>query len=231
MATDHAQRFVEFLVQSRVLKFGDFTLKSGRQSPYFINLGEVASGSAFATLGQAYADAILAAGIEVDVLFGPAYKGIPIAVAAAVALASEGMDVGVAYNRKEAKGHGEGGQMVGAELTGRVLMIDDVLTSGKAIREALAVMRAHKTHELQAGAGESAGEKDLQIVGALIALDRQEMLEGERTAVEALSAEIDAPVISIAKMTDLIQYLENNHANAANLERMRTYQAQYCTSL
>ena len=213
MAGTDSAGFIEFLLAQDVLKFGDFTLKSGRQSPYFINLGDVASGAGFATLGRAYAQAIVRAGLQFDVLFGPAYKGIPIAVATAVALAAEGMDVGVAYNRKEAKAHGEGGRMVGARITGKILMIDDVLTSGKAIREALSLI----------------DPSDAQVAGAVIALDRQEILHGEHTAVEALQDEIAAPVISIAKMSDLILYLaQGTDANRPDLERMREYQAKYC---
>lgn len=207
--------FIDFLMSQDVLKFGDFTLKSGRRSPYFFNLGEVASGTGYAQLGQAYADAILAAGVEFDVLFGPAYKGIPIATATAIALAARGMEVGVAYNRKEAKTHGEGGMTVGAALSGKVLLIDDVLTSGKAIREALAVLPE---------------EADIEIAGAVIAMDRQEIVDanaGSETAVSKLSQEISAPVISIANMQDLIDYLDNRQ-EAALLERMREYQNSYC---
>ena len=125
----YKQSFIEFLVDQDVLKFGTFKLNSGRLSPYFFNLGSVSSGAAYARLGAAYADAVLQSGIEFDLIFGPAYKGIPIAVATSLALARRGVDVGVAYNRKEAKDHGEGGTLVGAPVAGRVLMLDDVLTS------------------------------------------------------------------------------------------------------
>ena len=215
--------FIEFLLAQNVLKFGDFTLKSGRLGPYFFNLGEVSSGPAYATLGRAYADALIEADLSCDVLFGPAYKGIPIAVATGIALAERGIDVGVAYNRKEAKTHGEGGSLVGAALTGRVVLIDDVLTSGKAIREALALLDG----------------ADVEIVGAIIAMDRQEvMAAGEMeqglTAVAALAEELAAPVMSIATMQDLIDYLDRPagetgaDAYAGILPRMRDYQAEYC---
>ena len=205
--------FIDFLLQQQVLKFGDFTLKSGRQSPYFFNLGEVSEGGAYATLGAAYAEAIIASGVEFDVLFGPAYKGIPIAVATAMALAERGRKVGVAYNRKEAKTHGEGGMLVGAEVRGRVLLIDDVLTSGKAIREAVALIEGTPS----------------EIVGAVIAMDRQEYNEARVTAVDQLAADLAAPVIKIANLVDLIDYLQTSGSDAQNvLAQMRQYQTEYC---
>jgi orotate phosphoribosyltransferase len=213
--------FIDFMLAQDVLKFGEFTLNSGRVSPYFFNMGEVNDGAAFAQLGKAYADAIVASGLEFDVLFGPAYKGIPIAVATAIALAQHGKTVGVAYNRKEAKDHGEGGQLVGAKVHGRVLLIDDVLTSGKAIRSAVDLIAA-------TGA---------QIVGAVIAMDREEYLvekalseTPQNTAVAALAEELAAPVISIANLTDLIAYLEQSDSNYAKqtLTGMREYQTRYC---
>ncbi len=204
--------FIEFMLDQDVLQFGEFTLKSGRQSPYFFNLGKVAAGAAFAKLGQAYAEAMITSGLEFDVLFGPAYKGIPIAVATSVALAEKGVEVGVAYNRKEAKDHGEGGWLVGADVVGRVLLIDDVLTSGKAIREAVALIE----------------ETDAKIVGAVIAMDRQEINLDGVTAVGALAEELKASVISIANMQDLIEYLGQETAQTGLLGRMRSYQAEYC---
>ena len=205
-------KFIDLMLAQDVLQFGDFTLKSGRKSPYFFNLGKVANGPAFAELGQAYADAIIESGIEFDVLFGPAYKGIPIAVATSTALAAQGISVGVAYNRKEAKDHGEGGWLVGAPVAGRILLIDDVLTSGKAIREAVALI----------------GETDAEIVGAVIAMDRQEVnLEGI-TAVDGLAQELGASVISIANMQDLIAYLRQDSVHSDWLSGMQAYQAEYC---
>jgi orotate phosphoribosyltransferase len=202
------QTFIDFLVAQGVLKFGEFTLNSGRVSPYFFNLGAVSDGAGFAQLGRAYADAILAAEIEFDVLFGPAYKGIPIAVATATALAERGMHVGVAYNRKEAKDHGEGGMLVGAEVAGRVLLVDDVLTSGKAIRQSVDLI----------------AQTDASIVGTVIALDRAELFDGGVTAVEALASDLDVPIVSIASVADIIEQVDDSSLR----QRMLDYQQQYC---
>ncbi|MBP73220.1 MAG: orotate phosphoribosyltransferase [Gammaproteobacteria bacterium] len=207
------QNFVEFLVSQDVLKFGTFTLNSGRQSPYFFNLGSVSSGASYARLGAAYADAVLQSGIEFDLIFGPAYKGIPIAVATSLALAERGVDVGMAYNRKEAKDHGEGGLLVGAPVTGRVLMLDDVLTSGKAIRGAAELIRA----------------QDAEIAGVVIALDRAEvMAEAEQTAVAELAEELGSPVVSIAHVSDVLDYLQRTAAEPEVLQAMGAYAQQYC---
>ena len=206
-------QFIEFLVQQNVLKFGSFTLNSGRVSPYFFNLGSVAAGSAFAQLGAAYAAAVLRSGIEFDLLFGPAYKGIPIAVATSVALAQQGVDVGVAYNRKEAKDHGEGGMLVGAQVQGRVLMLDDVLTSGKAVRGAAELIRA----------------EGADIAGVVIAMDRAEVTPGAAaTAVTELAADLAAPVMSIAHVIDVLNYLHENSADSVAVGAMQAYVAQYC---
>ena len=205
------RRFIDFLIAQGVLKFGEFTLNSGRISPYFFNLGAVSDGAGFAELGRAYAQTIVDAGLEFDVLFGPAYKGIPIAVATATALAAQDFHVSVAYNRKEAKDHGEGGQLVGAEVTGRVLLVDDVLTSGKAIRQSVDLI----------------AQTDAEIVGTVIALDRAELVAGAVTAVEALANDLQAPIVSIASVADIIERL----ADAADLtlqQRMLDYQQQYC---
>ena len=205
------RRFIDFLIAQDVLKFGEFTLNSGRISPYFFNLGAVSDGAGFAELGRAYAQTIVDAGLEFDVLFGPAYKGIPIAVATATALAAQDVHVSVAYNRKEAKDHGEGGQLVGAEVTGRVLLVDDVLTSGKAIRQSVDLI----------------AQTDAEIVGTVIALDRAELVAGAVTAVEALANDLQVPIVSIASVADIIERL----ADAADLtlqQRMLDYQQQYC---
>lgn len=202
------QTFIDFLIAQGVLKFGEFTLNSGRVSPYFFNLGAVSDGAGFAQLGRAYADAILAAKIDFDVLFGPAYKGIPIAVATATALAERGMQVGVAYNRKEAKDHGEGGLLVGAEVAGRVLLVDDVLTSGKAIRQSVDLI----------------AQTDASIVGTVIALDRAELFDGGVTAVEALASDLGVPIVSIASVADIIEQVDDSSLR----QRMVEYQQQYC---
>ncbi len=209
----YKQSFIEFLVDQDVLKFGTFKLNSGRQSPYFFNLGSVSSGAAYARLGAAYADAVLQSGIEFDLIFGPAYKGIPIAVATSLALAKRGVDVGVAYNRKEAKDHGEGGTLVGAPVAGRVLMLDDVLTSGKAIR----------------GAAELVRSQDSAIAGVVVALDRAEvMADAGQTAVAGLAQELASPVVSIANVADVIGYLQKTDAESDVLQAMRDYTRQYC---
>ena len=209
----YKQSFIEFLVDQDVLKFGTFKLNSGRQSPYFFNLGSVYSGAAYARLGAAYADAVLQSGIEFDLIFGPAYKGIPIAVATSLALAKRGVDVGVAYNRKEAKDHGEGGTLVGAPVAGRVLMLDDVLTSGKAIR----------------GAAELVRSQDSAIAGVVVALDRAEvMADAGQTAVAGLAQELASPVVSIANVADVIGYLQKTDAESDVLQAMRDYTRQYC---
>ena len=214
-ATTSIESFIEFLIGQGVLKFGDFTLNSGRQSPYFFNLGSVSDGQGLQTLGRAYADAIVQSKVEFDVLFGPAYKGIPIAVATSLALAERGINVGVAYNRKEAKDHGEGGQLVGAEVKGRVLLVDDVLTSGKAIRQSVDLIT----------------QTDAEIVGTVIALDRAELVANDQTAVEALAQDLRAPIVSIASVADIIERLATDAADftdATLRQRMLDYQQQYC---
>jgi orotate phosphoribosyltransferase len=208
------QAFIEFLVEQSVLKFGDFTLNSGRQSPYFFNLGSVASGAAFAQLGEAYADAIQQSGVEFDLLFGPAYKGIPIAVATSLAFARRGIDVGVAFNRKEPKDHGEGGLLVGAPVAGRVLMLDDVLTTGKAIREAAELVQS----------------EGAEIAGVVIAMDRAEVMDGATsTAVTGLAQELGAPVSSIAHVSDVLAYLQRSDKASASLSAMQVYVDQHCS--
>ena len=204
--------FIEFLVGQGVLKFGDFTLNSGRKSPYFFNLGSVDDGPGLLTLGRAYADAIVASKVEFDVLFGPAYKGIPIAVATALALAERSINVGVAYNRKEAKDHGEGGNLVGAPVKGRILLVDDVLTSGKAIRTAVDLIKA----------------EDAEIAGVVIALDRAEYGPTGETAVDTLASDLAAPMISIAGVADVISFLQGDEDMQVVLQSMREYQQAYC---
>ena len=186
--------FLALAQAQAALRFGEFTLKSGRQSPYFFNAGAFSRGGAMAGLGQAYAATAVALGTPFDVVFGPAYKGIPIATAMVTALAEHhGRDVGLAYNRKEAKDHGEGGQLVGADLAGqRVLLVDDVITAGTAIREVLPLLE---------GAGAT-------LVGVLTALDRQERgAEGEQSAVQHLQADLGVPVRAIVTLDDVLGWL------------------------
>ena len=212
----HQTAFLELALQHQVLKFGSFTLKSGRVSPYFFNLGQISSGAAMRRLAAAYAEALTLDGVAFDVLFGPAYKGIPLSTAAACALAEQGRDVPYAYNRKEAKAHGEGGTLVGAPLAGqRVVIVDDVLTAGTALREAVAMIRA------------AGGEP----VAAVIALDRMERGKGERSAVAEMEADTGVRVISLVSVREILAYLAAGHGGAGitseTVAAIREYQQQF----
>jgi orotate phosphoribosyltransferase len=208
----HQRQFLELALARQVLRFGEFTLKSGRVSPYFFNAGRFDSGAALATLGECYAAALAAAGTGYDMLFGPAYKGIPLATALATALAARGRDVPLAFNRKEAKEHGEGGKLIGAPLAGRVLIVDDVITAGTAIREALQIIR-------EAGATPAA---------VVIALDRQERGQvGERSAAQEVEAEFGLPVVSVAGLEQLLQFAEDRPELAAHKAALLAYRARY----
>jgi orotate phosphoribosyltransferase len=205
--------FIELARQCNVLKFGEFTLKSGRISPYFFNAGSFSNGRALATLGRCYARAIVESGVQFDVLLGPAYKGIPLAAATVVALADHhGLDIPFAYNRKEVKTHGEGGLLVGAPLEGRVLVIDDVITAGTAVREVIAMIA-------EAGA---------ELAGVAIGLDRQERGAGELSAIQEVERVYQVPVLSIINMSHLIDYLENSDSDFADvLADMKEYRERY----
>jgi orotate phosphoribosyltransferase len=209
----YQREFIQLARECDVLKFGEFTLKSGRVSPYFFNAGAFSRGGALATLGRCYAQRIVESGLEYDVLLGPAYKGIPLGAATAVALADHhGVDVQFAYNRKEAKSHGEGGVLVGAPLQGRVLVIDDVITAGTAVREVIAMI---------SGAG-------AELAGVVIGLDRKERGTGELSAVDEVQRTHGAPVISIITMDHIIDYLaEAGGASAPILAAMREYREHY----
>jgi orotate phosphoribosyltransferase len=203
--------FIRLCLELGVLRFGEFTLKSGRVSPYFFNAGLFSTGRAIALLGRHYARTAAGSGVAFDMLFGPAYKGIPLVTATAVALAEhENLDRPYAFNRKEAKAHGEGGTIVGAPLAGRVLIVDDVITAGTAIRESVDIIRGH-------GATPAA---------VLIALDRQERGAGERSAVQEVEATFGLPVISVLKLADLASHLEAS-GDAARLAAVREYRARY----
>ena len=209
---DSQRAFLDLAVARNVLRFGQFTLKSGRVSPYFFNAGLFDSGAALATLGEAYADAATASGIGFDMLFGPAYKGIVLAAVTAASLAARhGRDVPFAYNRKEAKDHGEGGTLVGAPLKGRVLIVDDVITAGTAIRESLALIRA-------AGATPA---------GVLIALDREERGQGALSATQELTQEHGIPTVAIARLGDLVEWLGDKPEFAAHRAPLDAYRARY----
>ncbi|MGH8144875.1 MAG: orotate phosphoribosyltransferase [Rhodanobacteraceae bacterium] len=208
----HQRSFLDLALARDVLRFGDFTLKSGRQSPYFFNMGKLDSGAALAEVGNAYAAAAQAGGIAFDMLFGPAYKGIPLAAATAIALAREhARDVPWAYNRKEAKDHGEGGTLVGAPLAGKVLIVDDVITAGTAVRQSLALIR----------------DTGAEVAGVLVALDRQEKGQGELSATQELTHEQGVPVIAIAGLADLLEYAGSRPDLAKQTPRLLSYRERY----
>ena len=205
--------FIRFAIDRGVLRFGEFTLKSGRTSPYFFNAGLFNSGSALAQLGRFYAAAIVESGISFDVLFGPAYKGIPLAAATAVALAEHhGRDVPWCFNRKEAKAHGEGGSLVGAPLKGDVLIIDDVITAGTAIREVMQII---------------ASQDGAKAAGVLIALNRQERGNGELSAIQEVERDFGIPVVSIVSLNQVLQFLEDDPQLKQHLPAVRAYREQF----
>ena len=209
---NYQKEFIEFALSSNVLRFGEFTLKSGRISPYFFNAGLFNTGEALAKLGKYYAQALKDSHIEFDVLFGPAYKGIPLASSCAISLSNEyNMNMPYSFNRKEAKDHGEGGNIVGAPLNGKVLIIDDVITAGTAIREAMDIIS-------NAGA---------QAAGVLIALDRQEKGKGELSAIQEVEQQYDIPVVSIIKLTDLIEYIKDKPDFKQYLASVEASRQQY----
>mgnify|MGYP001377298347 CR=1 FL=1 len=208
----YQREFFRFAIDCGVLKFGQFTLKSGRISPYFFNAGLFNTGERLRRLGSYYAAALVRSGVEFDLLFGPAYKGIPLAAATAIALAAEhGRDVPYAFDRKEAKDHGEGGVIVGAPLAGRVVVVDDVISSGLSVQHS-------------AGLIEAAGAR---LAGVLVALDRQERGQGERSAVAEVQARHGVPVVAVAGLDELVQYIEVDEKNAGRAESIRAYRAQY----
>ena len=209
---DYQKDFIEFALNNDVLRFGEFTLKSGRVSPYFFNAGLFNSGEALAKLGQYYAAAIKESKLKFDVLFGPAYKGIPLATTTAVAL-YEHQEVNIPYsfNRKEAKTHGEGGNIVGAALEGDILIIDDVITAGTAIRESMDIISA----------------ANAKPAGVIIALDRQEKGTGELSAIQEVEQQYNIPVLSIIKLEHLISYIENNGDFNQYTDKVKAYRDQY----
>ncbi len=207
----YRQDFIRFAVEQKVLRFGEFQTKAGRLSPYFFNSGLFQDGAALRQLCQFYAQAILASDIQFDMLFGPAYKGIPLAAGTAIALVEQGCNVPYCFNRKEAKDHGEGGTTVGAKLQGRVLIIDDVISAGTSVRESIELIRA-------AGATPC---------GVAIALDRMERGQGELSAVQEVQRDYGMPVISIAALDDLLGYLQGQADLVQNLQAVQSYRDRY----
>ena len=209
---DYQRDFLDFAIARDVLRFGAFTLKSGRVSPYFFNAGLFDSGAALARLGRCYAAALVESGLEFDTLFGPAYKGIPLVAAVAIALAEHyGRDLPWCCNRKEAKDHGEGGTLIGAPLAGRVLIVDDVITAGTAIRETMDLLARH----------------DAIPAGVIIALDRQERGQGERSAVQEVERTHGVPVTRIVTLDDLVAYLAERPQYAESLAALQAYREHY----
>jgi orotate phosphoribosyltransferase len=209
---DYQRDFIEFALGHGVLRFGEFTLKSGRISPYFFNAGLFNTGGRLAGLGRFYADAIVASGLEFDVLLGPAYKGIPIAAATAVQLSERhGLDVPWAFNRKEAKDHGEGGLIVGTPLEGRVLIVDDVITSGAAIREVMTVVAATPG----------------KLAGVLVSVDRQERGLSELSAIQEVERDNNVSVQAIVTLGDVIAYLHETGEHAEHLAAVLEYRSRY----
>ena len=209
---DYQKEFIDFSIKNDVLRFGEFTLKSGRVSPYFFNAGLFNSGEALAKLGQYYAAAIKDSAVKFDVLFGPAYKGIPLATTCAVALYEhQNTNIPYSFNRKEAKAHGEGGNIVGAALEGDILIIDDVITAGTAIRESMDIIAAAKAKP----------------AGVIIALDRQEKGTGELSAIQEVEQQYSIPVLSIIKLEHLITYIEGEPNFSQYLDKVKAYREQY----
>ncbi|MCZ2723665.1 orotate phosphoribosyltransferase [Marinomonas sp. 15G1-11] len=210
----YQKEFIEFAISQNVLRFGEFTLKSGRTSPYFFNAGLFNSGQALAKLGRFYAAALMNASVSFDVLFGPAYKGIPLATTTAVALYDHhDCDTPYVFNRKEAKAHGEGGSLVGAPLAGNVMIIDDVITAGTAIREVMAIIQ----------------DANAKPAGVLIALDRQEKGKGDLSAIQEVERDFSIPVISIVSLNDIMVYLEEQKSPEFSqyLSSIKAYRAKY----
>jgi orotate phosphoribosyltransferase len=214
MASDFRQEFIRFTIEQDVLRFGEFKTKAGRLSPYFFNAGLFYDGASLSKLAQFYAKALAASGTGYDMLFGPAYKGIPLVAAVAVALAQAGRNVRYSFNRKEAKDHGEGGAVIGAPLAGRVLIVDDVISAGTSVRESVNLIRASNAIPC----------------GVVIALDRMERGNGNMSAVQEVGASYNMPVISIATLDDLLAYLKADPRHEKHLAAVGRYREQYGVS-
>jgi orotate phosphoribosyltransferase len=209
--SDFTQQFIQFAIAKEVLRFGEFMTKAGRLSPYFFNSGLFNDGDSLMKLGEFYAAAIVKSGVQFDMLFGPAYKGIPLVASVSIALARQGRNVPYAFNRKEAKDHGEGGTIVGAALKGRVLIVDDVISAGVSVRESVEIIRAQGATPC----------------GVAIAIDRQERGHGELSAVQEVQRDYGIPVISIADLAGLIHYLDGAQELASHKQAIQQYRAQY----
>lgn len=204
--------FIEFALSRNVLKFGEFTLKSGRKSPYFFNAGLFNTGADLARLGEFYAAAIQASAVDFDVVFGPAYKGIPIGTSVSVALFNRyGIDKPVCFNRKEVKDHGEGGNLIGSPLQGKILLVDDVITAGTAIRESMELISANKA----------------ELAAVLIALNRKERGKGKLSAIQEVERDYQCQVLSIIDLDDLMQFIEQDPRYSSHLPEMRAYRAKF----
>ena len=204
--------FIEFALSRNILKFGEFTLKSGRKSPYFFNAGLFNTGADLARLGEFYAAAIQASAVDFDVVFGPAYKGIPIGTSVSVALFNRyGIDKPVCFNRKEVKDHGEGGNLIGSPLQGKILLVDDVITAGTAIRESMELISANKA----------------ELAAVLIALNRKERGKGELSAIQEVECDYQCQVLSIIDLDDLMQFIEQDPRYSSHLPEMRAYRAEF----
>lgn len=211
----YKKEFIALCLQYQAIRFGEFTLKSGRKSPYFYNSGLLNTGAALAILGKTYASAIISAGLKFDMLFGPAYKGIPLVSATAIALSEHfKMDVPYAFNRKEAKDHGEGGTIVGAPLQGKVLVIDDVITAGTAIRESIEIIQA----------------QEAQLSGVVISLDRQEKGQGDLSAIQEIEKTQGITVANVINLNDLISYLDAEPSFQTYLTSIEKYREEYGVS-
>lgn len=208
----YQKAFIELALKHQALRFGEFTLKSGRLSPYFFNVGQLNTGEALKVLGECYAQAIRHENISFDILFGPAYKGIPLACTTTIALASEHqLNIPYAFNRKEAKDHGEGGQIIGTPLKGRILIIDDVITAGTAIRESFQLIHAHQA----------------EVAGIIVALDRQEKGQGNQSAIQEIQSTFGVNVNAIITFSDIMEFVEKETAFSAFIRPMAAYREQY----
>ena len=206
------EQFIRFAIEQGVLQFGSFELKSGRSSPYFFNAGQFNSGEALRRLGEFYADAIQNSGVNYNMLFGPAYKGIPLVAATSIALSvKHDQDVPWAFNRKETKDHGEGGDIVGAKLQGKAMIVDDVITAGTAIREVMDLLK----------------NSPAEPAGVVVAIDREEKGAGDRSAIQEISSAFSIEVVSVVKLSHIVSYIENYEGNTETLAQMRAYQDTY----